>query len=1099
MFRKVLIPLNFIALLILCAASVFGQVTGGRVRGVVSDSTGAVLPNATVNLQHKDTAHTLTTQTNETGAYYFPNVPVGDYSITVTGKNFQPAVRELTVVLNQESTLDVSLLVGSVTENVEVTAASEALVQTDSSQLGRSFSGRQVLDLPISGDQNTLALLSPHVVGQSAGVPGVGGTVGGTRPRGNSFNIDGVDNNDPTITGPSTKVIQDAVQEFTLLNNNFNAEFGTGSGGQFNTITRSGTNEFHGSGFLYFKNQSLTAASSLEREQLQSGQLAEKPHFKDSRYGGTFGGPLVNNKLFFFGAVQREYQDQQTVPAKYSAPTALGLEAIAALPGASPYIVNLLRNNLALAPIASRTATVLGVPGIPFGDVVLGIPSASSETLSQINVDHLPNAKDQLRYRFSLERTRAEQAGIGNQKFDNLAAYDTRLFSATWIHTFGPSMVNDLRLAYRRVTENYPLKDSSLNSFPNLSVPSFNLSFGPNMVLPQGSPVDNNYQVYDAVTYVRGQHNFKFGGEFRRLIFTTNFVQLARGYYEYDDLDQLLRDQVPGSQNIRGVSNRPFTGNQSKFYGFGQDDWKLTPRLTLNLGLRYEYTTLPRDLATQELNALASVPGVIEFRRPKTDKNNFAPRVGLAYSPDFERGIGRLLFGTRGQSSLRASFDVSYYEQFQNLTLTSLPPQFTQQLDIATSAVAFGFDPNRPFLQNGGIPNMLIPITTPQDARAATGSFIPDQVTPYSMSWTFSYQRELTPSMVLEVGYLGTRGRKLPVQLRLNAGVVNESNLVIPTFFAMPTAGQLSGLPTLGQIKALPGMNTRRLQSYGFSSPLTSYQFAGNSQYDGASVSLTRRFSRGLGMTAAYTWSKTIDDSTNELNTSVPNPRRPQDPFNLRNERGLSALDIPHRLAVSFNYALPFFNQSRSGLIKTVFGGLEVNGIFQAQSGQPITVLSGVDSNLNFDSVGDRTIVNLSGVPGTSSAVRAINAAGQFVPMRSSSTVAYVALDPNAQYIQAGPGTLADAGRNTLRTHGFNRTDASLIKNFRFADDRFNVQLGAEAYNLFNQRIRTITGLGSQTGVAATAFATAGNPSFNDYSLGNYGGREIQLRLKFIF
>ena len=1085
---------TLVGLWVVFTAAAFGQATGGRVTGTVFDAAGAVVPNAEVRLRNAATGHTLTTQTTGAGSYLFPNVPVGDYTVTIECASFQPMTTAAKVTLNQESTVDVTLQVAGVSGAVEVTAASEGLMQTDSSQLGRSFKTNQVLELPIFGNPNALALLSPNVVEQGAGVQGVGGAVGGTRPRGNSFNVDGVDNNDPSITGPSTKLIQDAVQEFTLLTNNYNAEFGAGAGGQFNVITKSGTNEFHGSGFYYLQHQSLNAASTLQEAQLRSGLISEKPHSQDSRYGATLGGPVIKDKLFFFGAYQRERVSQATAPTIYSAPTELGLQRIAALPGASPFVVDLLRNNLTLAPTATKTATVLGVPDIPFGDVVLGVPTSSSDNLFQVNVDHLPNAKDQFRHRFTFQRSRAEQAGGGNPKFNNLLAYDTRLFSSTWVRTLSSRMVNDLRLSYRRVTENYPLKDASASGFPNISVTALNLNLGPNLVLPQGSPVNDSYQVSDALSYVRGRHSFKFGGEFRRQIYSIRFLQLSRGFYDYADFDQLLRDEVPAT-NQRGVGNGSFAGNQFKFYGFGQDDWKLTPHLTLNLGLRYEYATLPRDLALQRLNAAAGVPGVIEFGVPKTDKNNFAPRLGFAYAPEMGGRVGRLLFGERGQSAIRANFGVSYYEQFYNLFLTSLPPQIQQTLDLPTSAAAFGFDPTRPFLQNGGIPGALIPITTTAAARTATQALIPDQVMPYSMAWTLSYQRELTRTTALELRYLGTRGRHLPVQLRLNGGVVNESNLVLPTFFGQPTAEQLANLTTtLGDIRKLPDANVRRLAGYGFSSNLTSYQPAGSSQYDAASVGLTHRLSRGLAFTGAYTWSKTIDDSTVEFSSSAVNPRRPQDFFNLRNERGLSALDIPHRFAASFNYELPFFNTG-SRLMKMMFGGLQVNGIFQAQMGQPITVLSGRDSNLNFDSAGDRTILNLNGVPGTSSAVRAINAAGQFVSTGNAATVAYVATNPDAQYIQAGPGARATAGRNTLRTHGSNRTDANFVKNFRFGERGYNFQFGAEVNNLFNQRIRTLAGVGATT----AAFATAGNQFFNDYGIGNFAGRTIQLRAKFIF
>jgi hypothetical protein len=351
----------------------------------------------------------------------------------------------------------------------------------------------------------------------------------------------------------------------------------------------------------------------------------------------------------------------------------------------------------------------------------------------------------------------------------------------------------------------------------------------------------------------------------------------------------------------------------------------------------------------------------------------------------------------------------------------------------------------------------------------------------------------LTPTTAVEFRYLGTRGRHLPIQLRLNNGIV-PSNLGLPTFLSQPTAAQLSGLTkTLGDINA---QRRGSLTPYGFLGNVTEHSPVGNSQYDSGSVSLTRRFSRGLALTAAYTWSKTIDDSTNELNTSAVNARRPQDLFDLRNERGLSAIDIPHRFALSYNYEVPTpFAEGR--FARFLLGGFQLAGIFQAESGQPITPISGIDSNRNGDTAADRTIINPNGVRGTGTGVTAIDTSGAPVALGSASTVAYVANDPSAQYIQAGLGAIANAGRNTLRTPGFNRTDMTILKNFRFGE-RYNLQFGAEVFDLFNQKpvsiFTDVSGL-----VGSTSFATVSNSKFNNYSFGEFPGRTIQLRAKFIF
>lgn len=1115
MSRKIVSTFAVVALLISLAAAARAQVTGGAVTGAVVDANGAAIPNTTVTLKSQETGQTLTTQTTDAGSYTFPNVPVGSYTISIESTQFQPVSQELSVSLNQTTTVNVTLRVGGVTEVVDVTASSEALVQGDSSQLGKSFDSRLVENLPIFGNQNTLAALSPNVVLQPAGSAGSGGSVGGVRPRYNSFNVDGIDNNQFSVTGPQTQIIQDAVAEFTLLTNNFNAEFGSGSGGQFNTITKTGTNEYHGSGFLYVQNQVLNAASTAQERALRlpagnSSRIAEKPRFRNTRYGMTIGGPVVENRLFFFAAYQHENNNREVAGSNFLAPTGDGLTQISGLSGASPFVVSLIRNNLLLASTQTTTQTILG-QSIPFGTVSVTTPGGFDDYQGQFNIDHLRGTKDQFRYRFSFDELTSENAnGLGNPQFNSLVDFSTKLFSATWVRTISPSLVNDLRLSYRRVISNSPLKDPAFNVFSNLTVRSINLGLGPQSNLPQGQ-FSNNYQVYDTLNYIRGQHTFKFGGEYRNLIATSQFLPRGRGDYIYVNFEDLIRDVVPTFDPVRGVGSGAFTFNQQKVYFFGQDDWKVTSNLTFNLGVRYEYVKIPRDAELQALNSIANLPGVIEFNVPKADKNNIAPRVGFAYSPNVAGGFLGRLFGERGQSAIRANFSISYGEVFGNLPLLTLPPQFQQELRPANVP---GFNTAPGFLERGGLPSVPNPPTTVAAARAASGSFTTDFIQPETYSFALSFQRELTPTMALELRYLGTRSRHLPVQVQINGGIV--PSLIIPTFLNQPTAAQVANLPALSTLLAqrrrpLPGFNV-----------VTAFQPVGNSQYDAGAVSLTRRFSDGLAFTAAYTFSKTISDSDNEVFSSVANPRRPQDFFNLRDQRSVSDFDIPQRLAVSFNYELPFFRESQSAFLKNVLGGFQISGIVQAQSGQPFTPQSGVDSNLNFDAAGDRTILNSSGVHGTGSAVFPVGIDGQRLTRTLPNgtvvnvapgeldprTVAYVVINPNAQYIQAGPGARTTAGRNTLRSNMISRTDANVTKDFLFGEERYRVQVGAEINNLFNQRVYAIGNFGNALGTATApglsptdfAFPTVSSSLFNNYgAIGNFPGRTVQLRAKFIF
>lgn len=1108
------------ALWLTAVAVAFGQATGGSVTGQALDANGGAVAGATVGLSNDATGQTLTTQTTGAGAFSFPNVLVGDYTVKIEGQGFQSVTQKVRVALNQDSSVNAVLQPAGVTGTVEVTAASEALLNTESSQLGRNFEARQVQDLPIFNDVRSLALLSPNVVAQGAGVAGQGGSVGGTRPHSNTFNVDGVDNNDPSVTGQQITTIQDAISEVAILTNNYNAEFGTGSGGQFNTITKSGTNEFHGSGFLYLQDQHLNATSSSEEAAIKRGDLIEKPQYREPRYGFTLGGPIIKNKLFFFGALQRDEISQEGTGTTYTAPTALGLGQIAAIPSVSPYVVALLQNNLTLPNAATSTQTILGVAGIPFGQASVVSPGGAREKQYQLNIDYQRGNKDQFRFRYTQDDINLVQPGSGNAKFNNTYMQPGNLFSTAWVRTLNSSLVNELRLSYKRYNQDYILSDQAFNTFPNLTVPDLNIALGPNSNLPQGS-LTHSYQIYDAMNLIKGQHTIKFGGEVRFLIFTSSFLPRGRGDYVYTSFEELLQDRAPTSVDLRGVGSAAFTGNQRKFYGFAQDDWKVTPNLTLNLGLRYEYLTNPRDNELQALNAIASVPGVIAFGVPKTDKNNFAPRVGFAYSPQFTGRVGRLLTGERGKSTIRGNFSMSYYETFQNLNLLNLPPQFQQE----QSASNFPVLANN-FLQQGGVPAIPLPPNTAADARANTASLIVDNVQPYNMSWALSYQREITPATVVEFRYLHTAGRHLPVQVRRNVGVIDYSKLSIPTLLTNPTAAQVANLPTLGSL-GTDNRFPRAIAAYGFQGSVTAFDPVANSEYDGGAVSLTRRFTNRLSLTSSYTYSATFDNGTNELFSSTVNPRRAQDSLNLRDERSRSAIDIPHRFVAAAVYNIPLFAKSQNNLLRTTLGGWQVSGVYQIQSGQLMTPQSGIDSNRNGDAAGDRTIVNLGGQPGTGTGVYPVDNAGgrltvtedgvtRFVGADEGDprTAAYVAFNPNAQYIQAGLGARANAGRNTLRTNSWNRTDMVFLKDVRFGEEKYAIQFGVEVGNFFNQRIRTVGDYGSpffanqadpngtnQFGIGATSFAfpIVDSGNFNDYSIGNFSGRTIQLRAKFTF
>jgi outer membrane receptor protein involved in Fe transport len=1119
-----------LALLVMFVVSASAQVTGGAVTGNVVDPNGAVVRGATVVLKDKSRGQEFTATTTDAGNYQFPNVPTGTYTMTVTAGGFGQATGEVTVSLNQTATANVALTVAGSSAVVDVTSDTEAIVQTETSQVGATFKEREFKDLPVGGNPNNLALLAPQVVSPPIGVSGEGAITGGLRQRANGFTVDGVDNTDVGVSGSVRGVIADSVSEFSFLQNNFNAEFSSAGAGQFNTITKSGTNQYHGSVFSYFDSQRFNARSTDE-------DGGPKRFNKNVRYGGTFGGPLPflnfgeldkdvplfnsgKDKLFFFAAFERDFFVGEGSSSGYIAPTEAGLNAIAARPGASQYVINLLRSAMPLAPTNEfdncdedfGPGPILGACGIGMGNVNVPLPNTNGTKSFQMNVDHNLNAKNQFRYRFYKTKFTQED-GVLVPLFAADTSVDQTSFSANWVGNLSPNIVNDFRFGYFTSETIFSrLRDQAQFDFPTLDLDDFSISLGPS---DQQTDSKKVHQFYDSVTWIAGKHAFKFGGEWLKRDNSIFFLPRHAGQYSYSDLDDFFLDLKPLDFNHIGIGDpiQPLASNQ---YGaFFQDDWKITQNLTLNLGVRWDFQSIFEVEKLQELSAPANIPGVIEFRVPKADKNNFGPRLGFAWAPHFDNTIGRFFFGNEGESSIRANFARTFFNTFSNLVSAGPPAALQGELVDAGPATAF--------LQSGGATTGLPPYVfnnSPQNIRNVTGSLILDHVSPYADSFAVSYQRQLGKSMGLEVRYLRTQGKSLFVQVQTNSRTVADASMVIPTLFSLPTAAELATRPTIGTVVAadpvLNGATQAPRQLPTFAGVLTSNPPVGKSRYNGLSVSVNRRFANNFSASAAYTWSSTWDNSFNELFTSSLNPRRSQDAgewfgagLDLSADWSKSIADIPHRFVASAVYELPF--KSENAFVNAVVGGWVVTGIFQTQSGQLVDIQSGIDSNRNGDNAGDRALFNPNGDINVGSNIvglTLVNGVVTQVPVGSAPDTAvraYLAVNPNAAWIKTGyfaaelkNGGAGTAPRNAYRTKSWNNTDMVFIKNTRFGHEgRYNFQIAAEAHDVFNQRAVTIRGIGS----GARSFTLPDTQAFLNYStdFGVYPGRTVQLRGKFIF
>jgi len=1122
-----------------CALSAHAQATTGGIRGVVTDQNGAVVQGAKVTLSRKTTGGTQTVETNGSGQFEFTNLlPSDDYSVSVEAPNFKTvSLTDVRVSVNQSTDLPVQVSPGQVTETVTVTAGGAELVDTTSANLSKAFSSRQVVELAQTtagpagspAGVNNLALLAPNVSSSGGVGVGTGGSVGGQRPRNNNFMVDGVDNNDKSVTGPQSYISPEEVAEFTLLQNQFSAEFARSNGGNFLTVTKSGTNDFHGSAYGFVRNRYLNALDTIQKN---AGTTRDKndPNFMGRsdyfRGGFNIGGPLPllhfgegmppgvtlgKDKVFFFTSYERVQTGSSIPPGGIVTPTAAGFATLATIPGLSATNLGVFQQFVPVAGVANQDPiSVLG-RDIPVGSVSFPAPNFFKQNHAVINLDYLQSAATQHHVRFTFTN------GADIDNIPNLPVFfiaipsKQRLFSYTLIHNFSENLINETRLAFRRSSQNFPVPNIAfpgLTVFPNITLDDLGLNIGPDPNAPQFG-IENNYQIVDNLTLLKGNHTFKFGGDFRWIISPQSFSQRVRGDYEYLSTEQFLLDLSPDAFGERNAGNSIYYGNQKVLFAFAQDDWRIRPNFTLNLGVSYSYQQVPLGARTsQPLNAISSVPGLIEFNEPKAQTKNFAPKVGFAWSPDYKEGMLGRIFGSGGKSSIRAGFSMGYDYIFDNLYILSNPPQLQQTNDVDVTV------PSTPgFLASGGLPDTPVAITDPVVARQNTGAWIPDQEVPYSLTWTFSYQRQLGNDWSFEARYVGTRGIHLLSQNRINrqAKVAPEDGRPgLPTFLTAPSQATLDALPlTLPEIQARSNF-VPSFEAAGFNNPnvsVVAFLSNGNSTYHGGSAQVTKRFSRGFQMTSAYTWSHLIDDTTAEVFSTVLSPRRVEDFQNLRRERADSALDHRHRFVTSWIYELPFFANS-NGFAKTALGGFNIAGTYTYETGERITLRSGNDANLNGDNAGDRGILNPAGLEGVGSGVLPLC---RLAPCEFDedgnvigTVVGYVANNPNAKYIQAGAGAQSNIGRNTFLLPPINNFDISIFKNFRIGESKY-FQIRADFFNAFNHPQYVPGSVNSVDPVGTTGLTTLNqiNPLTNDFlnpsTVLSSNPRVIQLAARFNF
>ena len=1072
-----------IALLAAVAVPSFAQSVIGEIVGTVLDASGSAVPGATVLAQNPSTGSKATATTGASGQYRFSNLPIGQYILTFSATGFgTSSLRDLTVELNKTVTANINLQVGQVATSVDVQEAATA-IDTTTAQVQNTFAAKAVADLPTSsiglGVLN-LSLLGSGVASSGGIGAGTGPSVGGQRPRNNNFTVEGVDNNNKGVTGPLVGIPNDAVAEFTLLQNQFSPEFGHSSGGQFNTIVKSGANQVHGSIYNYLQNRNLDAID----QSLQNQGFTKNNRYDNNRLGATIGGPILKNKLFYFGNYEYNPVGQaSSQSSQVLAPTAAGLSTLASIPGISATNLAIFKQYVPVAGSSSGDVLPIGGKNVQLGQLAFASPNYTNNYAAVISADYNFSEKDQLRGRYIYNKAVGIDTAATLPVFYLPAPTTNYVGTLSEYHNFTPNLTNEVRLGYNRYNNTTPAGDfkyPGLDLFPNIVLNDFNLNIGPDGNAPQFA-IQNLYQFTDNVSWVKGKHTLKFGFDGRKYISPQQFTQRSRGEYNYNTADLFFLDQTPDNLSERSLGNATYYGDQVNAYGFANDSWRVRPNLTINLGVRYEFTSVPVSQRLQKVNAIANVPGVLTFGEPQPQYKNFAPRIGIAWSP-----------GNSGTTSVRAGFGTAYDVLYDNIGILSLPPQFSTTVDTDPLG-----DGKGNFLKNGGIlPNVATGALSRADAIANTSSYVPNQKLPHSLQYNLGVQHVFAKDYTLEVRYLGTRGINLNVQQRINRQPKTTSTLFLPTYLTAPSQASLDALTvTLPQIQARSNI-VPAFAAAGFTNSIVEFSPVGNSTYNGLAVQLDRRFSKGLLFKSAYTWSHLIDDSTADFFTTRLTPRRSQDFQLLSADKASSALDRRHRFTTTLIYDLPFFKGSNWAM-KNLVGNWEIAPIYTFESPEYATVQSTVDTNQNGDSAGDRTIINTAGTDGVGSGVRALkNTAG--------ATVAYVALKPGARYITAGVGARATAGRNTLPTRRINNWDLSLVKRFAY-HERFKFEAQGQFLNAWNHPqftpgiLNQINSFG-QSGSGVLNYLNPANPKFNNpEATFNSNARTLQLTAKFIF
>jgi hypothetical protein len=1084
------------AFFMLAGAHASAQTDTGRIAGVVRDPNGAVVAGAAVTAKNERTGEERAATTDAEGLYQIPALRASVYSVTVTAPTFAPnTFTGVQLNVGQEQKLDVALSARGVTEDVTVVAgASEAAIDTGSARMGATVNEREVVGLPLNGRQlSQLYLQAPGTVNSGSG------TFGDIRFSGravqqNVVRYDGVEGSAVIDASPGNlngevaspfrlQSSLENVQEFRVDSNNFPAEFGTGTGGQISVVTKSGGNRFHGSAFEYLRNDALDAANFFDNV------VGQKSPLKLNQFGGSLGGPVAEDRLFFFGS----YEGYRL---------RAGVNSVEAVPGEAARVCAVVTCNPAQVPFLAAfrdpSAVVIarGTGSNLFDVAQLQANSVVNEDAFSARFDYMVNGANSAFFRFFRdEGENTQPEGVTGRRVRISAVPQNAV--AAWQTVFSPALLNEFKFGYNaartRINGEAPtvngldLSAVTLNisgNTANFNLPGQGTSAGtatPGGLVRANSATNGRGQPYtpyslsfiDNLNWTRGPHSFRFGGEVRAIRLYTD--RLGGTTYTYANLQSFLAGTLQSVQYVGDLSaESPFTGvsgtreaKQEYYIAYAQDQWQVRPGLTLNYGLRYEYYTPLRERSDAQVlfdinTGSLRDPSGAAFR---TSKNNFGPRVAVTWSPN-SAGPG---FFAGGRSVLRAGFGV-YYGPGQ--TEDQIQPVESDRIQTTiTSGSLLAFPADMQAIVQNFVNN---PQNRSYQPRAYSNDYlVPERVYQYGVS----FQQELPYNLVATVGYVGSRGRNLFLRsvanqiLRGNAAVASTA-ATLPAGAGVvnltdPATGRVVGVRTVREFSILNG--TTVLNPYAEVDFKTS---GGSDSYHALQTQLSRRFGAGLTMNAQYTFGKSAGTTagSNEARTAANNARAIEE---WEYDRGVNNFDVRHAFNLSAVYDLPVGRGRRldwGGVAGAVFGGWEVGTILNARTGLPVEVglvRPDVVIQCTSPSAGcaagevralPGTVSNASPLPAGFTAVVNVPGGGASRNVRRPDLIAGVnpylnndrsLLNP-AAFAAPAPGTFGNLPRNALR--GPNFWQADLIVNKRIPlPEGVKLEFRTEVFNVFNR------------------------------------------------